>query len=84
MVGYISMPAILFVQFYTYLLYKMKLVFSKNAIVAQGPIQIPIPKNKPIPFNSQLQPKIASRAFSQEGMIGRLMGLPTKCNSCGR
>lgn len=58
----------------------MKMVFSKNAIVARGPIQIPIPKDKPIPFNSPIQ----VRTFSQEGMIGRLMGLPTKCNSCGR
>jgi hypothetical protein len=62
----------------------MKMVFSKNAIVAQGPIVV-VPKNpSPMPLTSQLQPKIAARTFLQEGMIGRLMGIPTKCNSCGR
>jgi hypothetical protein len=62
----------------------MKMVFSKNAIVAQGPI-IHVPKETPtMPLSSQLQPKIAARTFLQEGMIGRLMGLPTKCNSCGK
>ena len=59
----------------------MKMLFSKNAIVAQGPI-IHVPKETPtMPLN---QPKIQVRSFSQEGMIGRLKGLPTKCNSCGR
>ena len=59
----------------------MKMVFSKNAIVAQGPIVHVPQESRSMPLSTSIQP--VSRTFLQQGMLGRLMG-STKCNSCGK
>lgn len=63
---------------------KMKMIFSKNAIVASGPIIIDNNTDKTITLVSQIQPReIVTHMRIHHNMIRRLWGA-ANCNSCGR
>jgi hypothetical protein len=60
------------------------MIFSKNAIVASGPIIIDNNTDKTITLVSQIQPReIVTPMRIQNNMISRLWGA-ANCNSCGR